>query len=323
MVALDDSVTNLQNFNALLAKTCPQLGEQNSTLESEGNELEQLTSDAEGKIGGFNDDLEEALQELQEAGSDAEAAVDGVTDAATEITQSRLARAEDDLEEAQGDFEENRDRGESQIEEGFSRLTEAGFQAYGTTVDEVEGELQRVRDSSQENFDTLDGALEEFQGRVDGTRSETNAAMEEAQGDIESDGGELEGDFKDVTSQWDASIDGVLKSGCEEAGTTLEQEYADWEEAAGSVADALAQAISDAVSGAAEFLGQDTYQAQEDALRETMNGPGEALLTEAGTSVGSLETGQAVTGVLDPLVGELEIVLRVVDQIDELLKAMG
>lgn len=322
MAGTDDSVANLQNFNATLTRTCSELEEQNSRLEAAENELDRLTSEAEEQVGAFNDDLEEAIQDVQQAQGDAEEAVGGVTEAATEIAQSGLAQAEDDLARAQGDFEGERAAGESLLEEGFSRLTEAGFQAFGATVDEVEGELQAVGQASQEDFDQLDHAVDEFQARVEGARTETVASLDEAQGGIEDESEQVEADFKDVTSNWDASIDEVLKSGCEEVGAALAQEYAEWGDAAGSVADSLGQALTDAVFGAAEFLGQDRAQAQENTLRETLNGPGDALLAEEGESVAALKEGEGVTGAIEPLVAELEVVLRVVDQVDQLLKAM-
>lgn len=322
MATVDESVENLRNFCAALAKTSSQLDEQNATLESETAGLSSLASESEARIGDFDEILETAIQELPQAAGDAEAAVEAVTDAATDLAQSRLASSQDDLESAHDDFDQQREEGQGELLDGFAQRLDAGFQDQANTVDEVEGELERIRAASQEDFDGLDEGLEGFAGRIEGARTSTGDALQDATSEIGGDVAEVEKEFGELTQQWDASIDQVLKSECQDVGSALDQAYSEWADGLNSAADALVQSVSDAIVGAAEFLGQDRSQAHEDALKEAIADGGDPLLAEMGEGSASLEAGQAVTEVLEPVVAELETALAVVDQIEELLKAM-
>jgi hypothetical protein len=318
----DEAVSNLRDFNASMAKASAALGEQSSAVEAEGSAIEALAGEAGDAIGELNDELEEAHEQLQQAAGDAEEALDAVTDAATDAAQSKLTQAQADLDEAHDGFGEKREDGQDELQERFTRLTEAGFQAFANTVDEVEGELERTRDACHEDFDGLEGSLEELRGRVDGARTDTGEAMQAATDEIEGEVEEVATEFTNLTQEWDSSVDETLRSGCQGVGQGLDAAYGDWTGGMESAADAMAQSASDAIAAAAAFVGEERFQAQEEALAAVLTGGGEALVTEAGQGVAALEAGQALATSLDPLVADLQIVLRVLDRIDELLKAV-
>jgi hypothetical protein len=73
--------------------------------------------------------------------------------------------------------------------------------------------------------------------------------------------------------------------------------------------------VAEALGTAGEELGQAVDRAREQALS--------ARESDLALSAAVLEVGEQLATTLDPVVDELEVVLRVVDQIQQLLSELG
>jgi uncharacterized phage infection (PIP) family protein YhgE len=319
---LDEGVGNLQRFIEGVQKTSDELGEAASTLESTASDFERLEGDAEESIGGLNGDLEEGIDQLDRAFEEAREAIDGVADAAEDIADSRLSDARESLDEAGGDCEAELSEGRAGLEEGFARLSESGYDAYATALEEAEAELGQLDDSDRDAFDGLEESASDMRGRVSEASSDTVNAVDEAEGEVKTATSNLETAFDAVTSEWKDSIDNQLQEGCEDTGAALAAEYEAWGEEAGDVAESLVEQVAEVIAEAAEFVGADSAEAMTEAAENGIAEPGADLLERLAETQETLDAGEQLATRLEEMVPDLQTCLNVMDEIDRLLNAL-
>lgn len=319
---LDEGVGNLERFIEGLQRASAQLGETTSGLESAGGDLERLEGESQDTIGGLTDDLEEGADAVQQALDDTREAVEEVGDTAQEGADGRLSDAQESLEESAGECEEQLSQGQAALDERFARLSESGYDAYGSALEEATNETNQADGANREAFDGLEESVDEGQGRLDAASAEAVDALEEAASETEGAGRELDDAFTTVTAEWKESIDNQLREGCQDAGEALASAYGSWGDEASSVADSLGEQVDEVLTQAAEFLGADSSTALEEAREAGLDEPGGDLMERFDDTSQSLEAGEGLAQALEAVAPDLQKSLDVVDQVDRLLKAL-
>jgi DNA anti-recombination protein RmuC len=321
-MALDEGVGNLQRFIAGLQKTSGELGEATSSLEQASGEFSRLESDADESIGGLTEDLEDGRDRLDQAFEEARDAVDEVTEAAEDIGGSRFGEAEERLDEAGQECEGQLAEGRAETEATFARLTEAGFQGYGSALEEAQGEVETLDGSDKEAFDAAEESMGQMRERLDEKRSETGEAMAEAASEIGEAGAELGDAFTAVTTEWKDAIDNELREGCEAAGDELARMYDEWAADVASAADALKEQISSLTAEIGQFIQPESAQALAEAVEKGLNDPAGEVCDRFDDTLESLGAGESLAQSLEGMTPDLGKSLSVVDEVDRLLNAM-
>src|SRR5262245_51187037 len=313
----DDSLAKLEEFNALLAKTLGDVQEGTSELENEGSAYDQAAADAAQKIGALSEQLSEWLERLGSDGEEAGARLRELSQAAADGADDRLADMDDRFEATGTAAGQRVDAGQETLETGFADLRERGFATLAGTLEELESESEELDGQVAEDFaelrsaiaSTRDGMvasgaervqeLGEAQTEVDQLESSVSEAADELTSGVEEQQGASEGDTEAIASALDTMYDGwssEAASSADEYVTAMESAFAD---------------VAEALGTAGEELGQAVDRAREQALS--------ARESDLGLSAAVLEAGEQLATTLDPIVDELEIVLRIVDQIQQLL----
>jgi flagellar biosynthesis chaperone FliJ len=318
----DDSVENLQRFISVLTATIEEVHEHASTIEDHADTIEDLDSDTQGAL----EDLSSALSDFEDdvVGSEHDALeqIQALRQEAREGTDQRLARAESEIERAQGDFDDVVQDGRSRIEEAHSELTSDGFGGLETTMEGVESALAEDRQQAEGAFDQLDGAVAEFETRATGAYTDTTGEIDQTVGEIANQQAAIETDGGDGVT----ALDGVgddIDAFCRARAAELIGLYDGW----GPEIQAEATELIDEAS----TLLIEASVAVDTLIQDELTDPAEAVRTDAfGPYLSELDELQAfledargpATGELALLVDDLEKALAVVDTIAELLKAL-
>lgn len=320
-MAYDDSLAKLEEFNALLAKTLGELQEGTSELETEGNGFDQSADDAAQKIGALEEQLSEWLDRLGSLGEETGGGLEDLSQAASAGADDRLSAIDDSLDQAEATAAERVDTGQETLETGFAELREQGFQAMKTALDESSSESEALDGELTQDFAELASAVAAAREQMVAAGQEMTQELAEAQQEADQHDSSV-GEAADALTSGVEAQQGTAASDCEAMGDGLDGAYDAWSSEAASAADEYASAIESAFADAAEAVGaagEELAQAV-DRAREQSLGARESDLGESGSV---LESGDQMAGVLEPIVSDLEIVLRVVDQIQQLLSEMG
>jgi len=152
--------------------------------------------------------------------------------------------------------------------------------------------------------------------------ADAGTALDEASAEAGGEATELTGALSTAIESWTASVDGVLRKGCEEVGEALVSAYASWGEKAAAAAAALSDAVSRRVGDAAELL-RGGARTLDQAADTGLDAPGTALVERLEQTGESLEPGTSLAQALQALVPDLQRSLDVVDQVDRLLNAVA
>jgi ElaB/YqjD/DUF883 family membrane-anchored ribosome-binding protein len=319
---LDEGVGNLQRFIAGVQKTSAELGEATSSLESAGSEFSRLQDQAGEVVGGLGEDLEDGRDRVEQAFEDARDAIEELSDTAQDAGDSRLGDAEDSLDEAGQECDGQLAAGRAEAEATFARLTEAGFQGYGSAIEQADGDLQALDDTDKEAFDGLEEKTGQMRERLDEARSQTSDALEEAKEEVGDEAGELKDAFNAVTEEWKDAIDNELREGCETVGEAVSGLYEGWSSEAASAADALKEELAGLTTQAAEFVQPESAQALSDAVDKGLDDPASEVAERFDQTQETLSAGEELAESLEGVTPDLQKSLNVVDEVDRLLNAM-
>jgi hypothetical protein len=121
---------------------------------------------------------------------------------------------------------------------------------------------------------------------------------------------------------WSAEVPSLLQAQSEEIGGLLHQAYADLGAAGADQASAMVQAFAELMEEAAGQAGSDAASALGDATAEGAGAPLQGLAGALDACASVLAAGEELTGTLAPLVEQLEVVERVIEEVARLLEAM-
>ena len=321
MATVEQGVESLRHFIADLTSASAALAQITQTLQDGKRDLSQLEGAASEQGGGLNDDLEETRSRLEAGEAAAVRAVEDLT-ARAETAQQALHEARAQVEQAGHPFEEGVLRLAADLDEEHVRLTQDGFAALGTRLDEAERELEaaraesgrfwteledalmRIQAESQADWTdaeaTLDGAVAQAATREASMEAEASAAVQ----GLDALAGELDGAIVALDTELAAIYDGG------EAGIdAVDAELSSVFQRVADEAEAFIQASSD------ERLVQPASELEKDGLQP--------LQIEYSLVLVALTSGLAVAVPLAPLAEELAKCQAVVAQVDQLLNAMA
>jgi chromosome segregation ATPase len=322
-VALDDSIGKLQQFCQDLTRANGQLENDIGTVEEQADVLDALEDRAGEVIGGLADALEQAQQELGTAHDDARTEIDKLADLAEQVSGQRLGSAGDRLGAAEDAFVDVVNESQKELEDTQERLRQEGFDALVTALEALEGEVEGLGGETEGHFDGLTSGLEELGGDADEARSEVNDGLDEAKGGIEEDGQTTAEAAKDAASSWSDELDQEISQRCQAVGDGVESAYNDWEADVKEQADAWNANTTEAVEETTNFLVDETPSKLAEPMGETVETGGTATAEAEGAGVTALTEGEQVVDPLQALVPELEVVRRIVGDIDRLLNELG
>jgi uncharacterized phage infection (PIP) family protein YhgE len=319
----DDSVENLQKFIAVLTSTIEEVHDQASTIEDHADTIEDLDSDTQSAI----EDLTSALSDFEDdlVGSEADALeqIQALRTEAREGTDQRLARAESEIERAQGDFDDVLEDGSARIEEAHAELKSGGFEQLESTMDAVESALAQDRQEAEGAFDQLDGAVAEFETRTTGAYTDTTGEFDQTTAEIANQKTALETDAGDGVT----ALDGVgddIDAFCRAKAAELIGLYDAWNGTLQGEGTELIDEVSTLLieaSVAIDTLIQDELTVPAEAVMNEAFAP---YITELDAMLAFVEDARGpATGELPILVDDLEKVRAVIATIAELLANLG
>ncbi|MET0554269.1 MAG: hypothetical protein ABW221_14600 [Vicinamibacteria bacterium] len=318
-----DEIENLRRFLGIVTATIEQVQEQAETLEDHSDRIDDLDSESDGAL----EDLQSALEEFEgDLESDEQDTLEKIQDLREDVregTSQRLARSEQDVDQAGSDWESALGENRGELEQGLSELNADGFEQLETTLAGVESDLAQDRQQAEAGFDAFETGVDELEQRVTGAI------------------GDDEGAF-DQTAQDLANQQTALETDAGDAVTALGQQGDEIDGACRALAGEL-EALYDAYRGEISIEGQDLIDSAEalfkgasdeidTANEDQIETPAQAVMTDAldvylaelGTLENTIDSmGKPAADEMALLVDDLEKAMAIIDQIAELLAALG
>jgi chromosome segregation ATPase len=318
-----DEVENLRRFLGLVTATIEQVKEQAEAIEDHSGTVDDLDGDSDGALADLQGALEEFEDDLQSGEQDALEQIQNLREDVREGTSQRLARSEQDVDQAGSEWDGALEAGRADLEQAKGELDSDGFGQLETTMAGVETALSEDRQQAEASLDGLETGVDELEQRVTGAI------------------GDDEGSF-DQTAQELASQETTLEAAADDSVTGLGQQGDEIDGECRGMAGEL-EALYDAYQGEVATEAQDLVDATDTLMSDTGDGidsaaadqietPAQAVLTDALevylTELGTLQAtidgmGKPAADQLPVLVDDLEKAMAVVDQIEQLLSALG
>jgi len=321
MASLDEGVLNLQQFIGQLNAANGALEEITKALETSTKDLSQLEDEAAEQGGGLNEGLDQLGSQLDSGREEATEAIEEVAEV-TRDAQDTLGDARHQVEEAAGDFEERSQAVVTDLEERHATLTERGFEDLARTVDEVQQACDTVRESSEQAFSELEGAVRGFE-------AETQASWDAADGAVEQNAAELAGDESSLASDVSEYVEAFESASADlgSACSRLEGELASIYESGRAGVDAAGQELA----GGWQVLSQEAVAFVDSGVQERLEEPARVVEEEALGGLkqeytalgGALEEGSATAQELAPLAEQLAKSQAIIGHVDELMQALA
>lgn len=318
----DDSVENLQRFISVLTATIEEVHEHASAIEDHSDTIEDLDSDTQGALEDLTSALSDFEDDLVDGERDALEQIQALRQEARDGAEQRLERTGNEIERAQGDYDDVMEDGRSRIEEAHSELTSDGFGRLETTMESVESALAEDRQQAEGAFDQLDGAVAEFETRATGAYTDTTGEIDQTIGEVANQQSAIETDGGDGVKALDAVGDDI-DAFCRAKAAELVGLYDGWLPGIQAEATELIDEVSTLLIEASVAV--DTL------IQDELTEPAEAVLNDAfAPYLSELDELQAfiedargpATSELALLVDDLEKALAVIETIAELLKAL-
>jgi methyl-accepting chemotaxis protein len=319
-MAFNESVGNLQEFNALLRETLAKLDEQTRSLEAGAGSLQQRESQTAASLDELNSAVEQMENAFESQGTQAATAVERVTAASTEGGESRLPAAQQDVDEQATALEQALGRDGDELEAAWSELEGGGFKPTEGVLTSLAAEAETLRQGAEQVFDEADGELAEARQEADGAHAAADGAVAAfaadaaGQQDAAQQVAQLATTLEQSTSEVDSAV-GAVASDMDQAYATLAQEAG--EATAGFVTDvsALIESTGTGIDEDGREVEQGVSEVGEGASAELVS-----TLTQADTLV---TAGETATEPCATLVPELARSRDIAAEIDRLLQAMA
>jgi chromosome segregation ATPase len=321
MATAEQGIENLRHFIADLTSASAALVQVTQALEDAKRDVSQLEGVASEQGGGLNEDLEEIRSRLEAGETAAVRAVEDLA-ARAEAAQQVLHEARTQLEQAGHHFEEGARTLAADLDEGHVHLTQDGFAALATQVDQVERELEGARTESGQVWTELEGALTRIEAESQADWTEAQATLDGAVADAASRETSLETEASAAVQGLEA-LAGELDGACAALDDELDAIYDGCVAGIDAIDAELASMVQRLGDEGAAFIQAGTEERLTTPAAELETEGLEPLQLEYSLVLVALTSGLAVAAALGPLAQELAKCQAVVAQVDHLLNAMA
>jgi uncharacterized protein YukE len=320
MAAFNESVTNLQEFNALVREAVSRLTEQTRSLEGEAGTLQQLDT---GTAAGL-DELNAAIGQLETAfeGHAAQAGeeVQQLTAAAAKGSDARLPQAQQDIDERASAVEQALERDGAALEGAWSDLQASGFEPADSVLTSLATEAESLQHGAEQAFDDADAQLDAAQGDATAAESAVEGAASGFASETDGQQGAAE-EVATVAAMLDQAA-GELSSTVEAMVAELEQAYETLGQETGQATDEMVTEVSGLIETAGTSLDDDSRQVEQ-AVAEVGDGASAQLVGALSQAEALVCAGETITEPCTTLVPELAKCRDIAGEIERLLQAMA
>jgi hypothetical protein len=321
MANVDDSIQNLEQFIGELTAATGALGQVTDHVGASTRDLAGLETEAAEHGGGLNDDLEGFATQLDSAEAEGVQAVEEVAQAANN-GHDTLEAVRTQVEHAADDVETRVQAVRSGLDEADHELTAQGFTVLSHAADEAESALEAERQDAQQAFTEMADAMHGFETEAQGVWDAADHAAEEAVADAKGQETSLETEATASVHAFEAA-GGDFGGACSALEAELGAIYDSCVAGIDAEAEELEHGAEGLVQEAVAFVDRGAHQGLE-APADLVEHKALGALHEEYASLGHcLEAAHDVAGSLDPLAGELEKSRTVVEQVDQLMKALA
>ena len=321
MPTLDDSIQNLKNYIAAILKSKSEVQQATSELEDQGDELDRLEDTARTQLDAFDDELDTFEQGLAEGGQEALNQLDKVTSQGQDIAGSQLDEASRDLQGAETESESVLQVCRDDLDRDAASLTESGFQLLSSALTTVQTEVDAARTQAEADFQSLDGVVQGFQTQAETTFDQADTALDAAVAELATEGTEVAAQAAQCEQGFEEGARAV-EAECTSIEDDLQQEYQNQADKAERAGQDLIDSVDTLGEDTAGYVATSSADQVDAPVGLVMADSMPPLLGELGELATMLGEAEQTAAAVDPLSLELEKSLKVVAQIDELLKAM-
>jgi hypothetical protein len=317
-MAVDESVQKLAEFCALLKQTNAQIGQQTTALDEQEGKLDDVD---EQQLGALGDEISKQVESLATLAGQAEDGVERIGAEADGMIADELEQGSQAVGDAGDGFEQALDRDTGALDQHFEELRSQGFTDAQDALGEAAERADSLAGEADGTFEELENGLDELTGDLEEARGATAQSLDEAAQALRGDEASgLEGGTTPLVAEWQG-LPAELAGECGEIGGALESAYTSFRSDNEDVADNLVSSVAELGREAAEAVSEQGTRLGQEA--DAAEGALSALDEEGGNMQETMEAGATTSEALLPVLEEMVTALAKVDEIDELLNALG
>jgi hypothetical protein len=320
MVAFNESVTNLQEFNALLRESISRLSEQTQSVETESGTLQQLETQTGSSLDELNSAIDHIDTSFEGQATHAGEEVQQLTAAAAKGSDSRLAAAQHDIDERASSVEQALAHDGATLESDWSDLHGSGFEPADSVLTSLATETEALQHGAEQGFDDADAQLASARTEAAGAQSAVEGAASGFASDTDGQQGAAE-EVAQVAALLDQAA-GEISTAVEAVATELERAYDALAQEAGQATDELVTEVSGLIEGAGTGIDQEGHQVEQ-GVSQVGEGASAQLVNVLTQTETLVSAGESVTEPCTTLVPELAKCRDIAGEIERLLQAMA
>jgi hypothetical protein len=317
----DPGLDNLEAFIAVLADTIGQVGAAQPHLEEHEQALETLHGEADQELRGFDAELDKGLADAGSLADEAKAELEKIDGTATEGTEGVLSEADSAFDDWTDKLGSTLDDAAETIGDASEDLGNDGFDDAVEALEDAVSAVQSSKGTTEAGFEALVAMLKHEGDRFTGSLVTASLAGEEAAQAASALESEFEGKANGVTEGITSASDAAAAVHAETGGQSGPF-YDGIEGRAQSEAQELIDGVKGAFQQASEAMLEGAREPLEEPVDSLVNDALEPFAEEIGSWVDQNDAAEQGLSTWDQHLADLSATLVVVEQIDELNKAL-
>lgn len=320
MVAFDESVSNLQEFNALLRETLPRLATQTQSLGDQATALQQRDAETAGGLDGLNSEIERLESSFEGQCTHAGEEAQQLTAAAAKGSDSRLPDAQQDLDERASTLEQALAQDGEALDAAWSDLHASGFEPAESVLVSLASEAESLQQEAEQVFDDNDAQLDSARTEASGAQGAVEGAASGFAAEVDGQQGAADEVGQVATALEQAA--GELSSAAEVLASELDQAYTTVAQEAGEATQEMVTAVSTLLETTGTAVEDDGRQVEQ-GVAEVGAGASAQLVSALTQTEALVSAGETVTDPCTTLVPDLARCRDIAGEIERLLQAMA
>jgi hypothetical protein len=318
---LDEGVENLERFNGMVAQAVAALEEDAQRLEAHGEAIERLTASGTEALEALQSSTLERSREMASSRSQAEAALQALGGGLDELAEPGLAGAGQQIAEAGDQARDNVAAARETLEQASDELDSNGLEPATSATDDLDSELDHVREEVASAFATLAAELADAQEEVASAETGADSGITEVVEVAAAQQAEL-APVEELAAYVSATYVPDLQAAVDTLETDVRQAYAALAADAEAAHERLVEDATAAVDATVERIEADGEEQLGNAVEEVLEGALPEMAGELQEAEKALAAGAEVTDAAAALVDPLSWSKSVVAEVDRLLDAM-
>jgi hypothetical protein len=322
MAARDQGLDRFEGFLALLGQTRSDFQQQSERIDRLGDQLNEKDEAAETQLSAFSKSVDDFTGGFAASHLATIGALDKMIEALGDLADDRLGDAIKTVDGIEDEVEKAVDVFSNALQAGFDDLSEEGYGAAGSTVDDLEELVGNLKDEAEEQFGNLETALEGFRRDAEAARNATVDVFADVADEVKDTlTSAVDTGFETFTGGLTAGAQ-LLEGGLGNLGDLFDAGFSGFQNAAEQIGEMVMDTGKTILTDAQQHVQDELLNTMNDAFSNMVEEVVAGLIQEIVESTVMMTAGSAITTAIGSFVPALVAAKAIVGTINDLLEIL-